>query len=175
MSLSGWLRRYLYIPLGGNRHGRTRTHFNLFATMVLGGLWHGANWTFVLWGALHGGSLVAERIASERPGATPWPAWLATARTLLIVLVGWVLFRAADVAGAGVMLGGMAGAHGLPLSPQVAWHLTSDRVVVLALAVALVCTSPWLRRIQGGVLRYLMVQLFLWAVAALAAQSLRSF
>jgi len=175
MSLSGWLRRYLYIPLGGNRHGRTRTHFNLFATMVLGGLWHGAHWTFVLWGALHGGALVAERIASERPGARPWPVWLAAARTLLIVLVGWVLFRSADVAGAGVMLGGMAGAHGLPISPQVAWHLTSDRVVVLALAVALVCASPWLRRMQGGVLRYLLVPLFLWAVAALAAQSFRPF
>jgi len=175
MSLSGWLRRYLYIPLGGNRHGRTRTHFNLFATMVLGGLWHGANWTFVLWGALHGGALVAERVASERPGARPWPVWLAVARTFLIVLVGWVLFRAADVAGAGVMLGGMAGAHGVPLSPQVAWHLTSDRIIVLALAIALVYTSPWFRRTQGGVLRYLLVPFFLWAVAALAAQSFRPF
>src|SRR5258707_4511420 len=109
MSLSGWLRRSLSIPLGGNRHGRLRTHFNLFTTMVLGGLWHGANWTFVLWGALHGGALVAERIASERPGARPWPVWLAAARTLLIVLVGWVLFRAADVAGGRVLLGRPAG------------------------------------------------------------------
>jgi len=69
----------------------------------------------------------------------------------------------------------MVGAHGLPISPQVAWHLTSDRVVVLALAVALVCLSPWLRRTQGGLLRYLLVPLFLWAVAALAAQSFRPF
>ena len=175
MSLSGWLRRYLYIPLGGNRKGRTRTHFNLFATMVLGGLWHGANWTFVLWGALHGAALVVERIASERSTYRAWPAGLAAARTLLIVLVGWVLFRAADVGAAGVMLGGMAGVHGVALSAQVAWHLTDDRVVVMALAVALVYFLPWLRRNEGGVFRYLLVPLFLWAVATLAAQSFKPF
>jgi len=174
MSLSGWLRRYLYIPLGGNRLGRARTHFNLFATMVLGGLWHGANWTFVLWGALHGGALVAERIASER-GARPWPVALAAARTLLIVLIGWVLFRAVDVGSAGVMLGGMAGLNGLGMSPDVAWSLTSDRVVVLALAVALVFALPWFRRNHGGVLRHLLVPLFLWAVATLASQSFKPF
>src|SRR4029079_9671031 len=115
MSLSGWLRRYLYIPLGGNRKGTARTYFNLFTTMVLGGLWHGANWTFVLWGALHGGALAAERYAGERAPRAAWPAWLAAARTMLIVLVGWVLFRAADVSAAGVMLGGMVGAHGVAL------------------------------------------------------------
>jgi alginate O-acetyltransferase complex protein AlgI len=175
MSLSGWLRRYLYIPLGGNRKGTARTYFNLFTTMVLGGLWHGANWTFVLWGALHGGALAAERYAGERAPRAAWPAWLAAARTMLIVLVGWVLFRAADVAAAGVMLGAMAGVHGFALSQPVAWHLTSDRVAVIAIALGLVYASPWLKRIEGGPLKWLLVPLFLWAVAALAAQSFRPF
>src|SRR5256885_12487742 len=61
MSLSSWLRDYLYIPLGGNRQGRARTYVNLMLTMLLGGLWHGANWTFVVWGGIHGAGLAVER------------------------------------------------------------------------------------------------------------------
>ena len=61
MTLSRWLRDYLYIPLGGSRHGERQTHRNLLLTMVIGGLWHGAAWTFLVWGALHGGYLAAER------------------------------------------------------------------------------------------------------------------
>ena len=69
ITLSFFLRDYLYIPLGGNRHGKLRPHFNLFITMLLGGLWHGANWTFVIWGALHGGvcpSIICGATASSR-------------------------------------------------------------------------------------------------------------
>jgi alginate O-acetyltransferase complex protein AlgI len=175
MSLSGWLRRYLYIPLGGNRKGPVRTYFNLFATMVLGGLWHGANWTFVLWGALHGAALAAERYAGERAPGWIWPAWLGALRTMLIVLVGWVLFRADSVAAAGTMLGGMAGFHGVALSAQLADHVTPDRVAIMAIAAVLVYSLPWLRRIEGGVLRFLLVPLFLWAVATLSAQSFKPF
>lgn len=175
MSLSGWLRRYLYIPLGGNRKGPWRTYFNVFATMVLGGLWHGANWTFVLWGALHGGAMVVERYASERAPSWSWPAWLAAARTMLIVLVGWVLFRSADVASAGLMLRGMAGLNGTALSPGVALSLTSDRVAIIGVAIVLVYALPWLKRMRGGFLRYLLVPLFLWAVATLSAQAFKPF
>jgi alginate O-acetyltransferase complex protein AlgI len=175
MSLSGWLRRYLYVPLGGNRKGRARTYANLFATMVLGGLWHGANWTFVLWGALHGAVLAAERYAEERAPALRWPVWLAAARTLLVVLIGWVLFRAADLRGAGAMFGGMAGVNGIGISPAVDWQLTVDRIAAMGIAVALVLAMPWLRRNEGGALRYLLVPLFVWAVATLAAQSFKPF
>ena len=73
MSLSNWLREYLYIALGGNRKGTVRTYVNLFLTMLLGGLWHGANWTFVLWGAWHGGILALERLG-EDPETDPFLA-----------------------------------------------------------------------------------------------------
>jgi alginate O-acetyltransferase complex protein AlgI len=173
MSLSGWLLRYLYIPLGGNRKGGARTYLNLFATMVLGGLWHGANWTFVLWGALHGAALAAERYAGERWPRRAWPVAMAATRTMLIVLVGWVLFRAENVSAARAMLGGMAGLNGWALSPGLAWHLTTDHIALMVVAVVLVYAMPALRRLEG--LRYLLVPLFLWAVATLASQSFKPF
>jgi len=87
MSLSGWLRDYLYIPLGGSRHGSLRTHFNLFITMVLGGLWHGSRWNFILWGVWHGGLLVVERLLPERfQGRRP-------VVTFILVMLGWLFFR----------------------------------------------------------------------------------
>jgi alginate O-acetyltransferase complex protein AlgI len=175
MSLSAWLRLYLYIPLGGNRKGPVRTYVNLFLTMVLGGLWHGANWTFVLWGAWHGGALMAERYAAGRFPAIAWPSWLSWARTMLLVLVGWVLFRAADVARAGEMLGGMAGFNGVGYTAPMAWQVTDDRVLVLFVAIALVFALPWLKRNQGGPLRFLLVPLFLWALATITAQSFKPF
>ncbi|MBC7499919.1 MAG: MBOAT family protein, partial [Herminiimonas sp.] len=94
MSLSNWLREYLYVALGGNRKGMVRTYVNLFLTMLLGGLWHGANWTFVIWGAWHGGILVIERYWMQRFGKPLLPAWLGVIKTMLLVIVGWVLFRA---------------------------------------------------------------------------------
>src|SRR5581483_4398690 len=101
MSLSSWLRDYLYIPLGGNRHGRIRTYANLLLTMVLGGIWHGAAWKFVIWGALHGGALAAERMASGRNGAAgppgtrpPWRRALAILLTFHFVCLCWIFFRA---------------------------------------------------------------------------------
>ncbi len=107
ISLSSWLRDYLYIPLGGNRFGALRTYVALSLTMLLGGLWHGAAWTFVAWGALHGMYLVVERLAGptltqfharqSRPVATSLRgmAWLLT---LLLVMFAWVWFRATDSA-----------------------------------------------------------------------------
>jgi alginate O-acetyltransferase complex protein AlgI len=96
VSLSTWLRDYLYIGLGGNRKGRVRTAFNLMATMVLGGLWHGAAWTFVLWGAFHGALLVAYRAAKDPWDAMPRP--LQRALTFLLVVAGWSLFRSPSLA-----------------------------------------------------------------------------
>ena len=100
ISLSSWLRDYLYIPLGGNRKGTAATYRNLTLTMLLGGLWHGASWTFVIWGALHGLYLVAQRLVTPlwRPVSARLPLWAS--RLVLIPLVfsltclGWVFFRA---------------------------------------------------------------------------------
>jgi alginate O-acetyltransferase complex protein AlgI len=105
ISLSSWLRDYLYIPLGGNRGGRWRTYVNLILTMLLGGLWHGANWTFVFWGFYHGAALALHR-------ALPAPRWLAArglrplgiGATFLTVCIGWVFFRAQTFSDAKLIL-----------------------------------------------------------------------
>ena len=93
ISLSTWLRDYLYVPLGGNRHGRRRTYFNLTLVMLLGGLWHGANWTFVIWGAYHGLLLAFERWWGKRPIYAGLPRWGRIGITFVLVLFSWVLFR----------------------------------------------------------------------------------
>ena len=105
MTLSRWLRDYLYIPLGGNRHGRLATYRNLMLTMLIGGLWHGAGWTFVVWGGIHGTALVAERWWRGRPGFVERP-WTSTRRawhrfwTFQVVCFAWIFFRADSFADA---------------------------------------------------------------------------
>jgi alginate O-acetyltransferase complex protein AlgI len=94
ISLSTWLRDYLYIPLGGNRQGVKRTCLNLMITMGLAGLWHGAGAQFVLWGLWHGLGLAVQRLWSARPGHRPLPAWLGWGLTMTFVLFGWMMFRA---------------------------------------------------------------------------------
>jgi D-alanyl-lipoteichoic acid acyltransferase DltB (MBOAT superfamily) len=91
MTLSRFLRDFLYIPLGGNRGSKGKTARNLMITMTLGGLWHGAAWGFVLWGAMHGACLVVERLLRGRLDA---PAWLRWAIVFNVVTFGWILFRA---------------------------------------------------------------------------------
>jgi len=116
MTLSRFLREYLYIPLGGNRHGAWRTALAVMTTFVLGGLWHGAAWTFVVWGALHGLALVCYR-AWERTGlALPRP--IAWAITFLFVMLAWVFFRAPSLAAATSMLGAMAGMNAASAAGQ---------------------------------------------------------
>ncbi len=95
ISLSTWFRDYLYVPLGGNRRGPVRHYFNLAFTMLVCGLWHGANWTFIAWGAAHGTLLIAERVLARWAGWVPKP--LAHGLTLAFVFLAWVLFRAPDL------------------------------------------------------------------------------
>jgi D-alanyl-lipoteichoic acid acyltransferase DltB (MBOAT superfamily) len=130
ISLSSWLRDYLYIPLGGNRGGALATTRNLMVTMLLGGLWHGAAWTFVLWGLLHGTALGLERWAGQ--------AWRAVPQALRIGIVfhtvcaAWILFRSTDLTGAadyghGLLFGGFEGAEAL-----LTWPLAALIALVLA-------------------------------------------
>jgi alginate O-acetyltransferase complex protein AlgI len=102
ISLSSWLRDYLYIPLGGNRGSRAFAYRNVMITMLLGGLWHGAAWTFVIWGALHGTALLIHRewirLTSGLKWATRAMHWLAWPITIYTVCVAWVFFRAQDSA-----------------------------------------------------------------------------
>jgi alginate O-acetyltransferase complex protein AlgI len=121
MTLSRFLRDYLYIPLGGNRRGKARRYVNLFLTMLLGGLWHGAAWTFVAWGALHGLYLVVNHAWRALRAQLGWTErrfgaagrCAAIALTFAAVLVAWVPFRAASFDAALHMLAGMAGLHGI--------------------------------------------------------------
>jgi D-alanyl-lipoteichoic acid acyltransferase DltB (MBOAT superfamily) len=137
MTLSRFLRDYLYFPLGGNRHGPSRRYLNLMVTMLLGGLWHGAGWTFVAWGGLHGAYLVIHQlwrsqfkgqgIALSRPFkyiATP----VAVAITFGAVVIGWVLFRAATFTGAMRMLAAMSGRHGFALPKSWSYDLQKSLV-----------------------------------------------
>lgn len=136
MTLSRFLREYLYIPLGGNRHGEGRTAVNVLATFLLGGLWHGAAWTFVAWGALHGGALVVLR-AWQRTGLS-LPRWLAWGLTFLFVMVAWVFFRAPSLAAAGAMLRAMAGANAdtLPWQDALKHALAPDPQAPLVLSAS---------------------------------------
>jgi len=118
ISLSTWLRDYLYIPLGGNRHGSIRTYVNLLLTMLLGGLWHGANWTFIAWGAYQGLWLAVEKRFGAVSPLVRWPKPLRIGLTFVVVLVGWVFFRAPDMDAALAYLAAMFGVSGggfLPL------------------------------------------------------------
>ncbi len=108
ISLSTWLRDYLYVPLGGNRHGRWATYRNLMLTMTLGGLWHGASWTFVFWGFYHGLLLALQRACGlRRRFVGTWTRPLNSAATFLAVCVGWVFFRAQTFTHALTILSGL--------------------------------------------------------------------
>lgn len=119
ITLSRFLRDYLYIPLGGNRIGPARTYVNLFATFLLGGLWHGASWMFVIWGALHGAALVIHRFWSRQLGLV-MPAILGWFLTFNFINITWVFFRAGDIDDAVKVIGGMFGIYGITMPERVA-------------------------------------------------------
>ena len=171
ITLSTFLRDYLYIPLGGNRHGKLRRYGNLMTTMLLGGLWHGAGWTFVIWGALHGSYLVINNLwrelVSER--FLRWvPNWLGAFAggllTFVAVVAAWVVFRAENMAQAQVILKAMFGIAARPISFDAVQHgnllLLTDmsgrdllRLLVPGLLwVWLLPNSTRIRFIQGSAL-----------------------
>jgi D-alanyl-lipoteichoic acid acyltransferase DltB (MBOAT superfamily) len=136
ITLSFFLRDYLYIPLGGNRRGELRRYVNLAITMILGGLWHGANWTFVVWGALHATFLCANHlwVAGKRtmPASIAWPL------TFFLTTIAWVFFRAPDFARAAIMIRAMTGLGGFAFMSQtwsVGWH--DFRLIAGGLAIVL--------------------------------------
>jgi D-alanyl-lipoteichoic acid acyltransferase DltB (MBOAT superfamily) len=133
MTLSRFLRDYVYIPLGGNRAGPGHQAVNVVATMLLGGLWHGAAWTFVAWGGLHGLALAANS-AWDRAGLR-MPRLIGWLVTTLFVLLGWVLFRSPDFATASRIFAGLAGAGGVG-------HLHVDNALLVAAAVAIALLLP---------------------------------
>jgi hypothetical protein len=115
ITLSRFLRDYVYIPLGGNRRGEPRRFLNLFLTMVIGGIWHGAGWTFLLWGLLHGIYLVINHYALVLGKRGRWavPSFLGKTLTMLCVVVAWVPFRASGLRATLSIWKGMAGFNGI--------------------------------------------------------------
>ena len=144
ISLSVWLRDYLYIPLGGNRISSGRTYVNLTLVMVLGGLWHGANGTFLAWGIWHGAWLALER----RTGWANRTSMVGLVQTLIIVLIGWVAFRAENMAQAMDIYAGMIGLHGIAIPIDVALQIKNESLMLLLLAMVIAATEPQLNAIS---------------------------
>jgi alginate O-acetyltransferase complex protein AlgI len=180
LSLSTWLRDYLYIPLGGNRKGETRTYINLVLVMLIGGLWHGAAWTFVIWGAIHGGWLALERALGKDSWYRRLPHVGRVALTFFIVLIAWVFFRAPDLGSAlrylGSMTGGMAAQPGASLIGGLIRRPYD--LINLALAAAIAWFAPqtwdWTRRLTWpkGIACLALLGL---ALAAMATQGYNPF
>jgi D-alanyl-lipoteichoic acid acyltransferase DltB (MBOAT superfamily) len=148
ISLSTWLRDYLYVPLGGNRRGELRTYANLLITMLLGGLWHGASWTFVVWGAIHGACLAIERSLNRSPGILG---------TFMVVTVTWVFFRAHTFADACSLLQAMVGASGAAHA-VLYWN----DIAIVALITGTMLFTHW--RMRSNRLETLVAATPGWAV-----------
>ena len=140
ISLSTWLRDYLYVPLGGNRRGVVRTYVNLFVTMLLGGLWHGASWNFVLWGGAHGMLLALERLI-RRLGIPPPPLLLRRGLVFLVVTIAWVPFKFEALAQTKVWLSSMVGL-GSALGGVDSWQIAGT-ITFFCLIWGLENTSEW--------------------------------
>jgi len=142
ISLSSWLRDYLYISLGGNRGSKLKTYRNLLLTMLLGGFWHGANWTFIVWGAWHGGILAIEKALGSNTKGEGLNVfkWVLT---LLLVMIGWVVFRADTVTSALTLYSAMFTNSGLTLSAIYTSQINTLQIIMLVIA--------WLLIISNGV------------------------
>ena len=145
ISLSSWLRDYLYVSLGGNRKGRLRTYTNLSLTMLLGGLWHGASWNFLAWGGYQGFWLVLERLFGKRSLYGGSPRILQMAFTFVIVLFGWVLFRASDLPHAVDYMGSMLGLRG----ERGALPVPTLSLIGLVIAAVVTWAAPNSQRLIG--------------------------
>jgi alginate O-acetyltransferase complex protein AlgI len=147
ISLSTWLRDYLYVPLGGSRKGPRRTYVNLLIVMLLGGLWHGAAWNFVVWGGIHGSLLAFERMQGKAATYRRLPGSLRIASTFAIVLVTWVFFRAADLPTACGYLASMAGLGGSAPGTSLLAGIIYQPYYFLTFATAAVvtwtCPQTW--------------------------------
>jgi len=180
ISLSTWLRDYLYVPLGGNRKGKARTYANLAITMLLGGLWHGASWNFVIWGGLHGGMLAFERALGKQSIYHRLPRPVRIGITFIIVLFGWVFFRAADLPAALTYCRAMLGlAHAGEAASLLGGiihqpYYVGSFVAAAAIAWGFPQTWDWTRRIS--VPKAAVVVAMLWvSLIVLTTQSFNPF
>ncbi|MBI2931225.1 MAG: MBOAT family protein [Planctomycetes bacterium] len=180
ISLSSFLRDYLYIPLGGNRKGPARTYLNLMIVMLLGGLWHGAAWNFVIWGAIHGAMLAGERIIGKTSIYGRLPRVLRVALTFAVVCVAWVFFRASDLDSAGRYIAAMFGVgeaapatHLLRAVFFDPYHLT---ILAVCALVAWGCKQSWDHAQRIGLVKTcVLLALFTGTVAVMCTQTYNPF
>lgn len=181
ISLSSVLRDYLYFPLGGNRRGERRTYINLTIVMLLGGLWHGAKWNFVAWGAYHGGLLVWERWRGKTSLYSQWPRTMRVAATFLLMLFSWVLFRADNLTLAGRYFGAMfglvdAGPESILLGAALYTPLSLLAMTVSAILVFQPAQAhEWARQPVTWARAALLIPLFIVSVATMYAQAFNPF
>jgi alginate O-acetyltransferase complex protein AlgI len=185
MTLSRWFRDYIYIPLGGNRGGSFRTYINLFVVFVLCGLWHGAAYTFLAWGIFHGALLVVERVNRSTIGIS-LPSLVSWPLTLLLVMTGWVFFRAGTMTHALSVLQAMVGFGSSTSAYDIAAFITLDKVVFFVLGVAIALSPPGLKfRLPGdwrlndaftrGLRHASVLLLFVYSTALIAANGFNPF
>jgi alginate O-acetyltransferase complex protein AlgI len=180
VSLSTWLRDYLYVPLGGNRRGALLTYRNLALVMLLGGLWHGAAWGFILWGAFHGAWLAIERLSGKTSLWARLPRVLRVAVTFLAVSLSWVLFRSPGLAEAGRYFANLVGAGEVQQGAALLSGVLYQPYYLLTFAIAAVVvwagpqTWDWTRRL--GPLKVGVCLILLWtSLAALESQEFNPF
>ena len=173
ITLSNFLRDYLYIPLGGNRKGKFRRYINLMITMLLGGLWHGAGWTFVLWGGLHGAYLCInhlwhdfrQSLGHNLKKSHWWSRGLGCLLTFFAVVVAWVLFRAENMSAAMIMIKTMLGANGFSLSPSPIPIVLLGRKLLLGFGLLVLLmpnTQQWLIRYNPALTEPIAETPFSW-------------
>jgi alginate O-acetyltransferase complex protein AlgI len=180
ISLSTWLRDYLYIPLGGNRRGSLRTYVNLMAVMLLGGLWHGAAWTFLVWGGIHGAWLCLERLFDKRSFYARAPTVARVAVTFLIVNLAWVFFRAKDLSAGVDYFGSLFGLTAVTPTAQLVSAEIYNRYhalwMIVAALLAFFGVQTWdLARRVTPLRAMLAIFLLLWSIVAMCAQSYSPF
>lgn len=180
ISLSTFLRDYLYIPLGGNRKGPGRTYVNLIIVMLLGGLWHGANWTFVIWGAYHGVLLAFERWRGKHSVYERFPRPVRIGITFVLVLFSWVLFRAENIHDAGRYFGAMFGlVDPQPGTVLLAGEIYTQGQFVLMVLCAFLSLQPlqaydWARQVTWPK-ALVVILLFIFALATMFVQAFNPF
>lgn len=137
ISLSRWMKEYLYLPLGGNRVGRSRGYINLWIVFLFSGLWHGANWTFIAWGAFHGFFLTIDKLRLQHTGLGQIPKGVRIVTTFFIIMMGWVLFRSDTIQDAWQYYGYLFGNAPLYKSPQMWVDILSNRSAFILFACLL--------------------------------------
>ena len=180
MSLGGWFREYVYIPLGGNRLGIKKQIRNLLIVWLLTGLWHGASWNFVTWGVYYGVLLFIEKIILKQ-WLEKWPSWLRHAYTLILVIIGWTFFSIENLGDAFSYLKVMFGFSGHALYDKTSMYYLMSYGLLLILGV--ICSTPLLKQIQmtlkstkwGGLLLVVQVTLLLLSTAYLVTTTYNPF